>query len=118
MLRPIGLLALTLATQARAQASSEAWRPQTTPVLGIEYSPDIELLIGVGLIHTRYGFRALPPSARVRAEAAYATGARTYRVDIAAELRRPGPPTVYTVELHASGLDLTRFYGVGNESDG
>ncbi len=114
----LDVLALALAGEVCGQGSSDAWRPRTTPLLGISYSPDIELVIGAGIVHTRYGFRALPPSTRLRAEAAYATGARTYRVDIAVELRRPGPPTVYNFELHASGLDLTRFYGVGNESDG
>src|SRR5213593_2908824 len=113
-----GILAVALTAPVRAQTSSDAWRPRTAPLFGVSYSPGIGLVIGAGLIHTRYGFRALPPSARLRAEAAYATGARTYRVDVAAELRRPGPPTVFNIELHASGLELTRFYGVGNETDG
>jgi outer membrane protein assembly factor BamA len=120
---PTSVLAMVACLQSapapvRAQAGSQAWRPQTAPLFGVSYSPGIGLVIGAGVIHTRYGFRALPPSARLRAEGAYATGARTYRVDLAAELRRPGPPTVFNVELHASGLDFTRFYGAGNESDG
>jgi len=113
-----GMLAVVAPARLGAQAGRDAWRPQTAPLFGISYSPGIGLLLAAGITHTRYGFRALPPSARLRAEAVYATGVRRFRVDIAAELRRPGPPTVFNIELHASGLELTRFYGVGNESDG
>src|SRR2546425_9821014 len=90
----LGVLALTLAGKVCGQGSSDAWRPQTTPLLGISYSPDIELVIGAGIVHTRDGVRALPPSTRLRAEAAYATGARPYRGGIPAPLARPGPPPV------------------------
>jgi len=85
------------------------------PLFGASYSPDIGLLIGAGVVHTRYGFRALPPSTRLLAEAAYATSAQTYRIDVAGEFRRLLPAILY-VELRASGLELIRFYGVGNET--
>src|SRR2546430_4240021 len=42
-----------------AQGGPDAWRPQTVPLFGASYSPDIGLLLGVGVVHTRYGFRAL-----------------------------------------------------------
>src|SRR6266480_1258900 len=58
-----GVLALAVVGgQAFAQARADAWRPQTVPLFGASYSPDIGLLIGAGIMHTRYGFRALPPS--------------------------------------------------------
>src|SRR5207248_291008 len=82
------------------------------------YSPDIALLLGAGITHTRYGFRALPPSTRLRAEAAYATSAASYRLDASGEFRRPLFPAILYVELRASGLELIRFYGTGNETDG
>src|SRR3989442_9882540 len=53
-----------------AQGGADAWRPQTVPLFGASYSPDIGLLLGVGVVHTRYGFRALPPSTQLLAEAA------------------------------------------------
>ena len=104
--------------EVAAQGGPDAWRPQTVPLFGASYSPDIGLLVGAGVSHTRYGFRALPPSTRLVAEAAYATSAATYRIDLAGEFRRPLLPTILYVELRASGLELTRFYGVGNASDG
>src|SRR5438132_7673136 len=46
------------------------------------------------------------------------SGAKTYRVEVAGEFRRPLLPTIHYIELRASGLELLRFYGVGNETDG
>ena len=106
------------ATAAGAQNPSGAWEPQTVPLFGASYSPDIGFLFGVGVTHTRYGFHALPPSTRLFAEAQYATEARSYRVDIAGELRMRGPPTAFQITLRASGLELIRFYGIGNETPG
>jgi len=115
-LRLLVVLAL-VGGDVAAQGGADAWRPQTVPLFGASYSPDIGLLLGAGISHTRYGFRALPPSTRLVAEAAYATGASTYRFDVAGEFRRPLLPTILYIELRASGLELTRFYGVGNTTD-
>ena len=114
----LGSLGLARPAPATGQTGVDAWQPQTVPLFGASYSPDIGLLVGLGIAHTRYGFHALPPSTRLLAEAAYATGANTYRVDVAGEFRRPLLPTILYVELRASGLELIRFYGVGNETDG
>jgi hypothetical protein len=114
----LGALGLTRPTPACGQGGPDAWQPQTVPLFGASYSPDIGLLIGAGVIHTRYGFRALPPSTRLLAEAAYATSAGAYRIDVAAEFRRPLLPAILYIELRASGLELIRFYGVGNETTG
>src|SRR5438105_7272425 len=107
-----------VASEVTAQGGSDAWRPQTVPLWGASYAPDIGLLVGVGVSHTRYGFHALPPSTRLLGEVAYATSATTYRVDAAGEFRRPLLPAILYVELRASGLELIRFYGSGNETDG
>src|SRR5713101_2644288 len=114
----LGALGLARPTPASGQTGPDAWQPQTVPLFGASYSPDIGLLLGAGVSHTRYGFRALPPSTRLLAEAAYATSASTYRIDVAGEFRRPLLPAILYIELRASGLELVRFYGVGNETDG
>ena len=114
----IGALTWAQPAPACGQGGVDAWRAQTVPLFGASYSADVGLLIGLGITHTRYGFHALPASTRLLAEAAYATGANRYRVDVAGEFRRPLLPTILYVELRASGLELLRFYGVGNETDG
>lgn len=113
-----GALTLARPPQASSQGGTDAWRPQTVPLWGVSYSPDIGLLIGAGISHTRYGFRALPPSTRLLAEGACATGVRACRMDAVGEFRRPFFPSILFVELRASGLELIRFYGAGNETDG
>ena len=114
----LGSLGLARPAPATGQTGVDAWQPQTVPLFGASYSPDIGLLVGLGIAHTRYGFHALPPNTRLLAEAAYATSASTYRIDVSGEFRRPLLPTILYVELRASGLELVRFYGVGNETDG
>ncbi len=113
------LLALSIlgATGLAGQRNgSDEWRPRTVPLYGLSYSPEVGVLVGAGLVHTRYAFRALPPSTRLTAAAAYATGARTYRVTLAGEFRRPLAPATVAVDLYASGLEILRFYGLGNAS--
>ena len=117
-LATLGTLGLARPAAASGQTGVDAWGPQTVPLFGASYSADIGLLVGLGITHTRYGFHALPPSTRLLAEAAYATSANTYRVKVAGEFRRPLLPTILYIELRASGLELLRFYGVGNETDG
>src|SRR5438093_9937826 len=96
------LVAMTLVGgDMAAQGGPDPWRPQTVPLFGASYSPDIGLLLGAGVSHTRYGFRALPPSTRLLAEAAYATSASTYRIEVAGEFRRPLLPAIPYIELRA-----------------
>src|SRR5438876_3284582 len=102
-----GALGLARPTPACGQTGPDAWQPQTVPLFGASYSPDIGLPVGAGIRHMRSGFRALPPSTRLFAEAAYATSAGTYRIDAAGEFRRPLFPTFPYMQLRASGLVRT-----------
>src|SRR5437899_5021284 len=113
----LGLGAAALGRPAPAAGQEGAWRPRTIPLVGASYAPDLGLVVGVGVVHTRYAFHALPPSTRLVAEAEYGSAPGSYRAALAGEFRRPLAPTVLTVELHSSGLELVRFYGFGNESD-
>lgn len=118
--RPLLALAVLCAPplDAVAQGGPDPWRPRTVPLWGLSYSPDVGLLVGAGIAHARYGFRALPPSTRLLAQVEYATGAGSYRAVVTGEFRRPLAPAILSLELRASGLELVRFYGLGNESDG
>src|SRR5438034_8496302 len=101
-----------------ATGQADVWSPRTVPLYGVSYAPDIGLQLGVGLAHTRYGFRALPASTRVMVTAEYATGAERFRARADGEFRRPLAPAILSVEALASGLELIQFYGFGNTSDG
>ena len=86
------------------------------PLTWVAYSPDIGLFVGWGADGTGYDFRRLPYNSHVRVRAGYATAARTYRAELSGEFRGVVPPAVVTLEMRASGIDVLRFYGFGNES--
>jgi outer membrane protein assembly factor BamA len=121
LVTPAALGAAWLAHPARASPqfrTPDPWRPQTVPLIGASYSPGVGLLIGAGLVHTRYGFRALPASTRLLVRVAYATDARTYRADATGQFRQPLAPAILDIEAHVSGLEIIRFHGFGNGTDG
>src|SRR5438105_4090907 len=113
----VALGAAALGRPTRATGQADVWRPRTVPLYGVSYAPDIGFQLGAGLVHTRYGFRALPASTRLIVTAEYAAGAERLRVRADGEFRRPLAPAILSVEALASGLELIRFYGFGNTSD-
>src|SRR5881409_4328146 len=113
----LAALGATSFTRPAAASAQDEWRPRTVPLLGASYSPDLGLLIGVGVAHTRYGFRALPPSTRLLASAELSTGVGSYRAALEGQFRQPLSPAILNIELRASGLEIIRFYGFGNASD-
>ncbi len=78
--------------------------------------PDIGILLGTGVVHTRYGFRQDPFAKRYRLRGAYATGASTGRVDFTAEWHRSNSPVKLNLLARASGIDVLRFHDFGNET--
>src|SRR2546429_165671 len=86
------------------------------PLTGVGSAPDIGLLGGGGADGTGYDFRRLPYNSHVRVRAGYATAARTYRAEFTGEFRGIVPPAIVTLQMRASGIDVLRFYGFGNET--
>lgn len=92
------------------------WGTRSLPFTWVSFGPDIGLFAGGGVVHTRYGFRHVPYRSRYLLRAGYATGAQTYRALVTAELRGLLPPAIVGLRLRASGLEIIRFYGLGNET--
>jgi len=92
------------------------WGSRWVPLTWVGYTPDIGLFAGGGVAGTEYGFRRLPYSSHVVVRAAYATAAATYRAELRGEFRGIVPPVIATLHLRASGIDVLRFYGFGNET--
>src|SRR5439155_965602 len=65
---------------------------------------------------TGYDFRRLPYNSHLRVRAGYATAAQTGRAEFTGEFRGLVPPVVVTLRMRASGIDVLRFYGFGNET--
>lgn len=92
------------------------WGSRWMPLTWVGYSPDVGLLVGGGASGTGYDFRRLPYNSQVRVRAGYATAAQTYRAEFTGEFRGIVPPVVVTLQMRASGIDVLRFYGFGNET--
>lgn len=92
------------------------WGARAVPFTWLSFGSDIGVLLGGGVEVTRYGFRELPYHTRTRLRAGYATAAAAGRADLVHEVRNfPGQATT-TLHVRASGIDVLRFYGFGNET--
>jgi len=92
------------------------WGSHWMPLTWVGYSADIGLFVGAGADGTGYDFRRLPYNSHVRVRAGYATAAQTYRAEFTGEFRGIVPPAVVRLQMRASGIDVLRFYGFGNET--
>jgi hypothetical protein len=80
------------------------------------FGPDVGFFIGGGGYRIRYGFRHLPYASRVQARAGYSTGGQTGRFDLSVQLHRSNSKVRVDLDARASGIDVMRFFGLGNET--
>ena len=92
------------------------WGSRWMPLTWLSYSPDFGVFVGAGADGTGYDFRRLPYNSHVRVRAGYATAAQSYRAEFTGEFRGIVPPVIVRLHLRASGIDVLRFYGFGNET--
>ncbi len=78
--------------------------------------PDVGLFLGGGLVHYDFGFRKHPWASRVELRAGWATGAGTGRAELRVALPRRNSLTRFGLLARASGIELVRFHGYGNET--
>jgi hypothetical protein len=88
------------------------WAPWATA------GPDVGLFVGAGRELTRFGFRQDPFAMRAALQAGYAIGAERPRAQVTAEYHRPNARDFVTLRLRASGIEVLRFHGLGNETAG
>jgi hypothetical protein len=92
------------------------WGTWWRPLPWFEANADLGLFAGVGFIRTAYGFRRHPFASEIRARAGYATGAGSGRADFDYELRPENAFHVWRLHARASGVDVLRYYGLGNDT--
>ena len=80
------------------------------------YGPDIGLFLGGGPALYDFGFRQNPYASRISVRAGYATGASRFRADFSGDFRFQNSGTRLLVNARASGIDVLRFFGFGNET--
>lgn len=98
------------------KAAPRDWGHQWRFVPWLSYEPDIGLFFGAGFSRYGYGFRKNPYSTWWRVRAGYATSASAPRADLLGEFRRENAPVFFQLYARASGIQVVRFFGFGNET--
>ena len=112
---PGGDLAVSRRPYTPARPAQRDWGTRWLSQLWMSGGPDVGLFAGAGVSHTRYGFRRDPYAARYVLRAGYATAAATGRAEFIADWRRPNSGVRYGLHARASGIEVIRFHGFGNE---
>jgi hypothetical protein len=92
------------------------WGHQTLSVPYSGWSADYGFFLGTGIDWRRYGFRKNPYSSRHVIRGGYAFRAKSARFDYRAEFRRENSDAFTSLHAFASGLEILRYYGPGNET--
>ena len=91
------------------------WGDRWLSVTWLAAGPDIGIFAGSGVQFTRYGFRRDPFAERYRLRGGWSTGANTGRMDFTAAWIPPNSRLRANLLARASGIDVLRFHGFGNE---
>lgn len=95
------------------------WGRRTiAPIVRFTGSPDLGVVANVGLKTTGYGFREHPWADQQTWRASYSTELGEFAGEYRGRFRRENSRGWYDLAARASGFDLVRFYGFGNETSG
>jgi hypothetical protein len=81
-----------------------------------DINPDDGLFIGGGPVYTQYEYRMEPYAQQMSVRAGLASRTRRYRLDATGEFRDWFRGVRTFLQFHASQLDLSNFFGPGNET--
>jgi hypothetical protein len=86
------------------------------PMFRLGGSTDLGLVLNLGLSSTGYGFRKLPWADQQTSQVAYSTKLERFRFEYSGRYRLENSKLTSGLEARASGLEVIRFYGFGNET--
>ena len=92
------------------------WGSDIIPIPQVGYETDVGAFLGAGIIYKRYGFRKHPWSSQHRLTAGGATEAETGRFHYGGLFHLENSSTMGKLDVHASGMEVLRFYGFGNNT--
>jgi hypothetical protein len=81
------------------------------------FSPDVGVLAGLSIERYDFGFRKQPWAWSLKLRGAWATLASTYRAEAELRIYRENSAAHVLATARASGLDIIRFHGLGNETE-
>ncbi|HET9275748.1 MAG TPA: BamA/TamA family outer membrane protein, partial [Gemmatimonadales bacterium] len=86
----------------------------TTPML--LFGPDLGVVAGWGGFTRWFGFRRVPAATRADYWLAYSTEKKSGRIRLGLTRYGENSPRMFTIEALASGIEILRWYGFGNET--
>ena len=110
--RPYDDFRLTDSTRYPARDWGGFWRFRPWVTSG----PEVGFFMGGGLVRYDFGFRKRPYRSRMELRAGYATEAETFRAEFLGRFHRVNSRISTQVLLRASGIEVVRFFGFGNET--
>ncbi|HYC33478.1 MAG TPA: hypothetical protein VEB59_14415 [Gemmatimonadales bacterium] len=114
---PGGDVAVSRKPYEPADTAIRDWGTRWLTQIWVSGGPDVGVFGGTGLSYTRYGFRQDPYASRYVLRAGWATQAATGRAELSADWRRPNSRVHYGFLARASGIEVLRFHGFGNETE-
>jgi hypothetical protein len=92
------------------------WGRRTQPGFRITYEPDLGVLLSAFVTTTGYGFRKDPYADRQTVRFTYAIEENAFRGAYDGDFRRENSSMRLGLGALASGLEVQRFFGLGNET--
>ena len=93
------------------------WGATWRPLLWMSVEPEVGLFLGGGVVRYGFGFRRKPYASKTQLRAGYATGAAAMRTELKHQTWFGDGRTSAKLLLRASGIEVLRFYGFGNEAE-
>lgn len=93
------------------------WGTTWRPLLWMNVEPEVGLFLGGGVVRYGFGFRRQPYATKTQLRAGYATGAAAMRAELRHQRWFGDGHTSAKLLLRASGIEVLRFYGFGNETE-
>jgi len=93
------------------------WGHNTFWIPWVGYGADLGVFVGLGIDTQAYGFRKDPYASRHIVRGGWSFGDRTFRADYKAEFRSENSGWTTGWYAYASGVESSRFFGFGNETD-
>lgn len=92
------------------------WTQESWGTLWVSYSGDLGPFVGYGLRTERYGFRKTPYANSHQVRGGWSFTQKSGRADYAGEYHRENRSRFVGLYGYASGVEVLRFYGIGNET--
>ena len=92
------------------------WTRETVRTPWVSYNGDLGVFVGNGIETHNFGFRKAPFASSHQVRAGWAFKAASGKVDYTGEFHRENRTSYFGLYAFASGVEVLRFYGFGNET--